>query len=72
LQHGVEGLFLPPDAPDFAPIEQAWSKLKTKLRHVQARTCEALEEALHTAIDCITGYVAKAWFNRCAYHVHRS
>jgi transposase len=71
-QRGIEVLFLPPYSPDFTPIEQAWSKLKTKLRQAQARTREALEEALHTAIDWITGPDAKAWFNHCGYHVHRS
>ena len=69
---GIEILFLPPYSPDFTPIEQAWSKLKTKLRQAQARTRQALEEALHPAIDWITGSDAKAWVNRCGYHVHRS
>ena len=36
LQRGIEGRFLPPYSPDFTPIEQAWSKLKTKLRQAQA------------------------------------
>jgi transposase len=71
-QRGIEALFLPPYSPDFTPIEQAWRKLKTKLRQAQARTREALEEALHAAIDWITSYDAKAWLNRCGYHVHRS
>lgn len=71
-QRGIAVRFLPPYSPDFTPIEQAWSKLKTKLRQAQARTREALEEALRAAIDWITGPDAKAWFNRCGYHVHRS
>ena len=71
-QRGIEVLFLPPYSPDFTPIEQAWSKLKIKLRQAQARTREALEEALHSAIDWITSHDAKAWFNYCGYHVHRS
>ena len=71
-QRGIEVLFLPPYSPDFTPIEQAWSKLKTKLRQAQARTRQALEEALHAAIDWITSLDAKAWFNHCGYHVHRS
>ena len=32
----------------------------------------ALEEALRAAIAWITGGDAKAWFNHCGYHVHRS
>jgi transposase len=38
VQRGIEVLFLPPYSPDFTPIEQAWSKLKIKLRQGQART----------------------------------
>jgi hypothetical protein len=47
-------------------------KLKTKLRQAKARTRQALKEALHLAIDWITSLDAKAWFNRCGYHVYRS
>jgi len=63
---------LPPYSPDFTLIEQAWSKLKTKLRQTQARTHKALEEALHATVDWITSLDAKAWFNCCSYHVYRS
>ncbi|SMB98817.1 putative transposase, fragment [Hymenobacter roseosalivarius DSM 11622] len=69
---GVEVLFLPPYSPDFTPVEQAWSKLKTNLRQAQARTGQALEAAIQTAVEWITGDDAKAWFNHCGYHVHRS
>jgi hypothetical protein len=65
LQRSIGELFLP---SLFHPIEQAWSKLKTKLLQAQART----HEALHAAIDWITGYDAKSCFNHCSYHVHRS
>jgi transposase len=71
-QQGVEVLFLPPYSPDFTPVEQAWSKLKTALRKAQARTGETLEAALQSALDWITSQDAKAWFNHCGYHVHRS
>jgi transposase len=69
---GVQVLFLPPYSPDFTPIEQAWSKLKTKLRQAQARTREALNVAIQAAIDWITSDNATAWFNHCGYHVYRS
>jgi transposase len=71
-QRGIEVLFLPPYSPDFTAIEQAWSKLKTKLRQAQARTYEALQEGLLSAIDWIISHDAKAWFNHCGYHVHLS
>nr|WP_051166891.1 IS630 family transposase [Hymenobacter norwichensis] len=69
---GVQLLFLPPYSPDFTPVEQAWSKLKTILRQAQARTREALEAAIQTALQWITRDDATAWFNHCGYHVHRS
>ena len=47
---GARLLFLPPYSPDFAPIEQDWSKRKTALRTAQARTREALEQALNQAL----------------------
>ncbi|MBT2556505.1 IS630 family transposase [Hymenobacter sp. ISL-91] len=66
---GVELLFLPPYSPDFTPVEQAWSKLKTKLRAAQARTREALIDALQEAVSWITSADALGWFNHCGYHV---
>uniref|UniRef100_UPI00037C5382 transposase n=3 Tax=Hymenobacter aerophilus TaxID=119644 RepID=UPI00037C5382 len=66
---GVELLFLPPYSPDFTPVEQAWSKLKTKLRAAQARTREALIDALQEAVNWITSADALGWFNHCGYHV---
>src|SRR5215212_12024892 len=39
-------LYLPPYSPDFNPIEQAFSKVKGLLRKTQARTREALIEAM--------------------------
>ncbi|GAA3929121.1 hypothetical protein GCM10022406_13270 [Hymenobacter algoricola] len=71
-RRGIELLFLPPYSPDFTPVEQAWSKLKTRLRQAQARTYQALKEAVQDAIDWISSDGAKAWFNHCGYHVHRS
>jgi transposase len=67
-ERGVEVLFLPPYSPDFSPIEQAWSKLKTKLRQARARTHQALQAALHEAIDWITSQDARNWFDHCGYH----
>ncbi len=71
-RRGVEVLFLPPYSPDFSPVEQAWSKLKTTLRQAQARTCGALLTAIQDALRWITSQDAQAWFNHCGYHVHRS
>lgn len=68
-KRGVELLFLPPYSPDFSPIEQAWSKLKTTLRTAQARTEQALQTALQEAITWISSADARHWFGHCGYHV---
>jgi len=53
-------LFLPGYSPDLSPIEEAFSKLKTALRRIGARTREALEEAIGQALLTITAK-ARAW-----------
>jgi transposase len=60
-------LFLPADSPDFSPIEEAFSKVKTFLRRVSARTREALQEAIAQALDLITATDALGWFTHCGY-----
>jgi len=62
---GAELLYLPPYSPDMNPIEKAWAKLKELLRAAQARTREALEQAIADALKRITPDNAKAWFRLC-------
>jgi transposase len=69
-KYGARLLYLPPYSPDFNPIELAFSKLKTWLRKAQARTRDALEEAIRTAAGWISEHDAKNWFDHCGYHVH--
>ena len=51
---GCELLYLPPYSPDFNPIEQAFSKIKGLLRRVEARTREALIEAMGRALSAVS------------------
>lgn len=67
---GARVAYLPPYSPDFNPIEQCWSKVKTYLRKAKARTREALEAALKEALLQITEADARAWFAHCGYPVH--
>ena len=47
IEHkGCELLYLPPYSPDLNPIEEAFSKVKGILRKAEARTREALVEAM--------------------------
>ena len=69
-KYGARLLYLPPYSPDFNPIELAFSKLKTWLRTVQARTRDALEDAIRAAAQWITVTDAENRFDHCGYHVH--
>ncbi len=69
---GCRLLFLPAYSPDLSPIEEAFSKLKTVLRRAGARTHEALQEAIATALDLITATDAHGWFSHCGYLPSRS
>lgn len=67
---GAHLVYLPPYSPDYSPIEPCWSKLKTFLRAAKARTREALEDAIRSAIDTITAADARGWFLHCGYALH--
>jgi transposase len=67
---GARLLYLPPYSPDLNPIERCWSKIKTTLRAAQARTREALEEAITLALATVTESDARAWFKHCGYALH--
>jgi transposase len=64
-------LWLAPYSPDFSPIEQYWSKIKTFLRGVKARTADALDEALAQAIGLVTKADIRGWFKHCGYSLAR-
>jgi len=64
---GLHHRYLPPYSPDLNPIEQAWSKLKTRLRAAGARSRQALNDALGPAIATITAQDARGWFQLCGY-----
>ena len=62
---GCELVYLPPYSPDFNPIEEAFSKIKGLLRKVEARSREALVEAIGAAISAVTGRDARGFFGHC-------
>ena len=64
---GCQVLFLPGYSPDFSPIEETFSKLKSFLRRAGARTREALEEAICQALLTVTAQDARGWFGHCGY-----
>ena len=66
---GCQMLFLPPYSPDYNPIEEAFSKIKGALRKAQARTREALIEALGVAISAVRARDACGFFEHSGYHL---
>lgn len=72
VRHSIEAagaslLYLPPYSPDLNPIEKCWSKIKQALRSLKARTAEALEASLVTALASISAENARAWLRYCGY-----
>jgi transposase len=54
--------YLPPYSPDFNPIEHMWSKIKSCLRSVKARTKEELWSAVAAALEQVTPEDTKGYF----------
>jgi len=64
---GCRLVFLPAYSPDFSPVEEAFSKLKTLLRAARARTRGALDDAVADALGAVTPADAAGWFDHCGY-----
>jgi transposase len=64
---GCELAYLPPYSPDFNPIEQAFSKVKGLMRRAEARTREALVEAMGRALEAVSARDARGFFGHCGY-----
>jgi transposase len=59
--------FLPTYSPDLNPIEGMFSKLKSYLRRVGARSRAALDDAIGAGLALVSAMDAKGWFDRCGY-----
>jgi transposase len=64
---GASVWHLPPYSPDLNPIEPMWSKVKSILRSLKARTAEALLDAIGVALRAVTSTDAEGWFAHCGY-----
>ena len=69
---GAELWYLPAYSPDLNPIEKMWSKVKSILRTLKARTKETLIHAIATALEMVTASDAKGWFESCGYRYIKS
>lgn len=64
---GAQLIYLPPYSPDFSPIENCWSKIKSILRRIGARTYPDLLKALEEAFAEVTMENLLGWFKHCCY-----
>jgi transposase len=68
-QRGCQLVYLPAYSPDFNPIEEAFSKIKGLVRKAEARTREALVEAIGSALSAVTSEDARGFFEHCGYRM---
>jgi transposase len=66
---GARLLSLPPDSPDFSPIEACWSTIQASLRTTAARTLTRLWQAITEAFAAITSQDAQGWLTHAGYRV---
>jgi transposase len=64
---GCRLLFLPSYSPDFNPIEEAFSKIKVLVRRAEARTRDALVEAIGRALAAVSKQDVWGFFVHCGY-----
>jgi transposase len=68
---GCSLVFLPSYSPDFNPIEEAFSKVKGRLRRAKSRSFEALVEATGGALSAVSERDALGFFAHCGYAIPR-
>lgn len=64
---GASLLLLPPYSPDFNPIENAYAKFKSNLRKAEARTREALDQAIADAAAAFHPSECANYFRAAGY-----
>lgn len=68
-QAQAKAVFLPPYSPDFNPIENMWSKAKALVRAAEARSFDAIVEAVGAALKSVTVEDCKGFFRHCGYAI---
>lgn len=64
---GATLVFLPPYSPEFSPIENCWSKVKSILRSIAARNYPDLVQAIDEAFAKVSLDDIKGWFTHCCH-----
>jgi transposase len=68
-ERGCQLVYLPSYSPDLNPIEEAFSKIKRLVRKAEARTEEALVEAIGLALSAVSSRDTRAFFEHCGYSI---
>lgn len=66
-ERGAEIRYLPPYSPDFSPIENMWSKIKSTIRKYAPRTPQKFAIAMKKAFTGISQDDLLGWFRHCGY-----
>ena len=64
---GARLIYLPPYSPEFNPIENCWSKIKSLLRSMGARSYPSLAQAIQEAFAQVSLEDIRSWFTHCCY-----
>ncbi len=64
---GAKLIYLPPYSPDFSPIENCWSKIKSILCSIGARNYLDLAKAIEEAFNKVSLNDIRSWFTHCCY-----
>jgi transposase len=64
---GAKLIYLSPYSPEFSPIENFWSTVKSILRKTAARTYKDLVDGIANAMFKITQENIRNWFAHCCY-----
>ncbi|QNN23810.1 IS630 family transposase [Planctomycetales bacterium ZRK34] len=66
---GASVWYLPAYSPDLNPIEKLWSKVKSWLRRVAARTFDAIGQALVEALRRVESTECANYMRACGYEI---
>jgi transposase len=64
---GAPLVYLPPYSPDFNPIENAFAKLKARLRHAEERTVVGLWSRIGEVLREFSPAECRKYFRHCGY-----
>jgi transposase len=64
---GAQLVYLPPYSPDFNPIENAFAKLKARLRQAEERTVAGLWSRIGEVLGQFSPTECRRYFRHCGY-----